>query len=112
VMKWRNASGGPRAVAALAVSGIAVNAIVFGVAVAVVGPYRSCVGLTGTGVDSFWLFTAIVVALVVVITFARRIGASAGEIAVLALMQVSLSAGLALLAFVLPLQAGSGCWSF
>jgi hypothetical protein len=110
-MKWRNASG-PRAVAALAVSGIVVNAIVFGVAVAVVGPYRSCVGLTGTGIDALWLFTAIIVALIVVVAAARRIGASAGEVAVLALMQASLSAGLSFLAFVLPLQASSGCRSF
>ena len=111
-MKWRNASGGARGVAALAMSGIVVNAAVFGVAVAVVGPYRPCIGLTGTGIDAFWLFAAIVIALLIVVTLALRIGASAGEVAVLALMQVSLSAGLSFLAFVLPLRASSGCRSF
>jgi hypothetical protein len=111
-MKGHDASGGRRAVASLALGGIVVNAAVFGVAVAVVGPSRPCIGVTGTGIDAFWLFTIIVVALVVVVALGRRIGASASEIAVLALMQVSLSVGLTFLAFFLPLQAGSGCWSF
>jgi hypothetical protein len=112
-MAWWNGAGrGTRGAVVLSVVGVVVNAAVFGVAVAVVGPYRPCIGLTGTGIDAVWLIAAIAVALVVVLAVGVRLQASAGEAVVLGLMQLSLSVGLAFLAFVLPLQASSGCRSF
>jgi hypothetical protein len=111
--RWIAATPGTRAAVALSVTGIVPNAIVFGLAVAVVGPYRPCTGPTGAGLHVAWLVASLVVALVAVGVVARRVGASRAETAVLALMQLSLGVGLAFLAAVLPLQADAGCqWSF
>jgi hypothetical protein len=79
---------------------------------AVVGPYRGCVGSTGAGIGLGWLVVMIGVALGGVVGVGQHFGASPSELAVLAFMQLSLSAALAFTAFAVPLFASSACRTF